>query len=95
MEYKFEVKQFESGQRRKYGDSYYTYEVTSDRPEYEVKKFCMCVLKQSYLKGDMVDPFCGELLEFTNITNNNEGKSILNNRVEDTYSYKVRYLSTH
>jgi len=92
--YKFNVETIEAGQRKSYGDSYYTYKVISTENEWDVKNFCMSVLKKSYEKKDMPDPFSGELLEFNKITNNNEGKSFLDSREEETYSYKVRTMYT-
>lgn len=88
--YQFEVEVIESGQRRSYGDSFYTYEVTSKRPEREVKNFCTKVLKPSFEKLEMPDPFAGELLEFKKITDNNNGKSFLDPDEIEAYSYKVR-----
>lgn len=89
-EYKFNVETIESGQRKSYGDSFYTYKVTSTEPEWVVKTFCTKVLKPSFEKKDMPDPFYGELLEFKKITNNNEGKSFTDKKEPETYSYKVR-----
>lgn len=88
--YKFDVKTIEAGQRQSYGDSFYAYEVSSIEQEWDVKNFCMKVLKPSYEKKDMPNPFAGQLLEFKKITNNNEGKSFLDAREVETYSYKVR-----
>ena len=77
MEYNFKVKTIEAGQRNSYGDSFYHYEVESDRPEWEIKMFCTRFLKTSYPKKEMPNPFSGELLEFTKIS---DGK----------YKYRVR-----
>lgn len=88
--YKFDVETIESGQRRPYEDSYYSYKVISNEPEYIVKTFCMKVLKSSYKKEDMPNPFAGELLEFKKITNNNEGRDYLDEIKPETYSYKVK-----
>lgn len=87
MKYVFDVEVKESGQRRSYGDSYYSYFVTSKHEPWMVKSFCMKVLKQSYPKADMPTPFSGELLLFKKITNNNE--TLLGGK-EETYEYKVR-----
>ena len=92
--YIFKVNTIEGGQRGSYQDSYYSYEVISNRAEHEVKAFCMNVLKKSYASKDMPNAFAGELLEFKNITNNNEGKDIFCKRVEETYSYKSKTLYT-
>lgn len=89
-EYLFEVNTIEAGQRKSYGDSFYHYEVTSNLNEYQVKLFCTKFLKPSYEKKDMPDPFSGELLEFSKITNNNEGKNIFDKREKESYRYKVR-----
>lgn len=88
--YQFNVETIEAGQRKSYGDSYYTYKITSSENEMFVKNFCTKVLKPSYEKKDMPDPFVGELLEFKKITNNNEGKSFFDAKESETYSYKVR-----
>ena len=88
--YQFNVETVEAGQRKSYGDSYYAYKVTSSEQEWDVKNFCMKVLKPSYEKKEMPNPFAGELLEFKRITNNNEGKSFIARRKPETYSYKVR-----
>lgn len=88
--YQFNVETIEAGQRQSYGDSYYVYKVTSNEQEWDIKNFCMKVLKPSYEKKDMPNPFAGELLEFKKITNNNEGKSFLDAKESETYSYKVR-----
>lgn len=89
ISYVFKVKCLEAGQRRSYGDSYYSYEVVSDREEREVKEFCMNALRKSYESKDMPNPFAGKLLEFKRVTDNNSGKSFLDKRVEETYSYKL------
>lgn len=81
INYNFEVDIKESGQRKSYGDSYYTYEVTSDRHEHEVKNFCTNVLKKSYEHKNMPDPFAGRILEFKKISSDGE---------RNTYSYKVK-----
>jgi len=94
LKYEFTVKVIEAGQRGKYADSFYSYEVTSIRPEREVKNFCMNVLKKSYTKEDMSDPFVGELIQFEKITNNNEGKKFLDEKGPETYSYKTKELYT-
>jgi hypothetical protein len=86
----FNVETIEAGQRHSYGDSYYAYKITSTESEWNIKKFCMCVLEPSYEKKDMPNPFAGELLEFKKITNNNEGKSFLDAIESETYSYKVK-----
>jgi len=86
--YVFDVNCLEAGQRGAYQDSFYSYEVTSDRPEDEVRAFCMHVLKKSYPKDKMPNPFSGELLEFTNITNNKS--SLPFESCVNTYKYRVR-----
>jgi hypothetical protein len=88
--YYFDIECIESGQRAAYGDSFYSYLITSDLPENEVMAFCMHVLKRSYIKDKMPDPFCGQLLEFVKITENNKGKTFFDKREKETYSYKVR-----
>jgi hypothetical protein len=88
--YNFEVETIEAGQRQSYGDSYYSYKVTSERPEYEVKDFCMKVLRKSHELKDMPNPFAGKLLEFKKITDNNKGKGFLDTKVAETYSYKLK-----
>ena len=86
VNYSFDVEVIEEGQRQSYGDSFYTYKVSSLEPEYRVKEFCKGVLKMSYPKNEMPDPFAGELLEFKKITSN--GKDSFSSM--ETYSYKVR-----
>lgn len=90
INYQFKVKTIECGQRHSYGDSYYTYEVESDRPEYEVKAFCMNFLKPSFEKSKMPNPFSGQLLEFKKITNNNEGNQSFGKYNTETYHYSVK-----
>ena len=80
MEYNFDVKCLESGQRKSYGDSYYSYEVTSSQYENVVKSFCMNVLDKAYKFEDMPHPFAGKLLEFKVISESGDNK---------TYSYKL------
>ena len=43
--YQFNVETIEAGQRQSYGDSYYVYKVTSNEQEWDIKNFCMKVLK--------------------------------------------------
>jgi hypothetical protein len=90
----FEIETIQAGQKQSYGDSYYTYKVTSTSSEQEVKGFCMNSLRISYKKEDMPDPFAGELLEFKKLTDNNEGKGFLDSREPETYSYKTRNIYT-
>ncbi len=40
----YEVSRLHSGQKRPYGDSYYEFLIKSEKPESEVKKFCVEVL---------------------------------------------------
>lgn len=93
MEYKFDVKTTRAGQLGRYQDSVYEYEVISDRPNYEVKAFCMNVIHKSYEPKNMPDPFVGKLVEFEKLTNNNKG-GIFDPRELETYSYKVREMYT-
>jgi hypothetical protein len=93
-DYSFQVETIEAGQRKSYGNSFYTYEVTSKEPFYVVKAFCVNILKRSYLKKDMPDPFVGKLIAFKAIS---ETSKPLSEGVNDysrneggvTYSYKV------
>ena len=94
INYQFKVKTIECGQRRSYGDSYYTYEVESYRSEQTVKAFCMNVLKPSYEKKDMPNPFAGELLEFKKITNSNKDKAPFENDDPEIYRYSVKCMYT-
>jgi len=87
-DYKFSIKCLAAGQKSAYQDSFYSYEVTSDRPEYEVKAFCMHVLRKSYPKNEMPNPFAGELLEFTNLTNKKPEFPF--GSCENTYLYRTR-----
>jgi len=87
--YVFEVETLEAGQKKSYGDSYYSYNITSDRPEREVKLFCMNVLNESYILSEMPNPFAGKLLEFKKITNNNKDKPFFEKQECETYSYKL------
>jgi hypothetical protein len=89
-EFNFKVETKQAGQKRKYGDSFYHYEVISIHPEHQVNEFCTNVLMKSYKKKDMPNPFAGELLEFKKITDNNKDKGFFDDRKEETYSYKVR-----
>jgi hypothetical protein len=93
-EYVFKVINFEAGQRKPYGDSFYHYEVTSNRPYDEVKNFCMNVLIKSYPRNEMPNPFAGEFVEFKRLTNHNEGRKFLDKRKEDTYRYKMKTMYT-
>jgi hypothetical protein len=43
--YNFKVETQESGQRARYGDSYYSYTVQSELDEHTVKKFCTEILQ--------------------------------------------------
>jgi len=89
MNYIFEVEVLEAGQRKSYGDSYYSYSVSSERPEREVKLFCMNVLNRSFIPSEMPNPFAGKLLEFKKITDNNKDKSFMDKREVEIYSYKL------
>jgi hypothetical protein len=90
-EYKFKVETKRAGQPRPYADSEYVYEVTSDCSERVIKAFCNEVLRKSYPRSEMPNPFAGELVRFENITNNNAGKSFYEEKdKEDTYIYHVR-----
>ena len=83
MEYRFNVEKITAGQKRKYGDSYYHYIVTSDLAKYVVRDFCMNVLGKCF-EGDMMpNPFSGELLEFTKM----EG-------TENKYTFRYKTLYT-
>jgi len=62
--YSFDVETLESGQRQRYGDSFYSYKITSDLPESMVKSFAMNVLRKSYKSDEMPNPFCGKLISF-------------------------------
>lgn len=94
-EFNFKVKTIEAGQRGKYQDSFYHYEVTSKEPEFLVRKFCMKVLKSSYEKKDMPNAFAGQLLEFKKITDNKHPDNILDApSTADTYRYRVQCLYT-
>jgi len=93
-EFKFNVKTIEAGQRGAYQDSFYHYEVTSKEPEFMVRGFCN-LLKKSYKKEDMPNPFAGEQLVFENITNHQHPDNIVSApTLVDTYRYKVRCLYT-
>ena len=89
QDYNYEVETLEAGQRNAYGDSYYSYKVTSKRPEHEVRLFCMTILKKSHELKDLPNPFAGKLLEFKKLTDNNKSKSFLVEN-EETYSYKLK-----
>tara|TARA_Y100001963_G_C6766669_1_gene442667 strand:+ start:1449 stop:1742 length:294 start_codon:yes stop_codon:yes gene_type:complete len=89
-DYLFKVETIEAGQRRSYGDSFYTYKVESNRPEFEVRIFCTKFLKTSYPKNEMPDPFAGEMLEFKKLTDNNKTWKLGEELKTETYSYKVR-----
>lgn len=92
--YLFEVECKEAGQRRRYGDSFYQYEVVSNRSEREVREFCINVLHKSY-EDIMPNPFAGEFLFFQKITDNNKGKSdIFDKREKETYLYKMKEAYT-
>ena len=92
-DYNFHIERLEAGQRGKYQDSYYHYKVTSKRPENEIKRFCMNVLKESYERKDMPNAFAGELLVFKKLTKNT-GDGFFAQPQPETYEYKVRYLYT-
>ena len=47
MKITFEVETIESGQRRRYGDSYFHYKVTSTQDADTVKRYCTKVLRPS------------------------------------------------
>ena len=50
-EYKFKVACLQAGQQRRYGDSYYEFEVETDEGEAMAKRFCTNVLhpcRQAY-----------------------------------------------
>lgn len=82
--YTFEVEVIESGQRKRYGDSYYTYKITSDLPEQIVRQFAKNVLRKSYLPIDMPSPFSTEFISFEL---ESDGKS-------NVYIYKSKELYT-
>jgi hypothetical protein len=42
----FDVKVTHSGQKRRYGDSYYEFTITSDKPESEVEKYCTEIVRE-------------------------------------------------
>lgn len=92
--YNFEVKSLEAGQRGKYQDSFYSYEVTSTRSEQEVRRFCMKVLRRSHEPKHMPNAFAGKLLEFKKLTDNNKGKSMLAPKEPETYLYRTTELYT-
>ena len=84
---KFEVETKEAGQRRAYGDSFYHYLVKSAQAEHTVQAYCTKVLRPSYPKDKMPNPFAGQMLMFKKITNNNQNFTDGN---EETYEYKVK-----
>ena len=90
--YTFDVETIEAGQRGAYGDSYYHYKVTSKLGIDLVKRFCTKVLRPSYPKSEMPNPFSGELLKFEKITDNNKGE-FLGSKPE-TYEYKSTSMYT-
>ncbi len=92
--FNFEVETIESGQRHSYGDSFYAYKITTNRPENEVRNFCMNVLRKSYETKDMPNPFSGKLIEFKKLTDNNKGKNFFQSKEAETYSYKLTTLYT-
>lgn len=55
LKYNFDVTVIRQGQPRPYADSYYEYEIESNRPEHEVKRFCTQILRpcsQTYADWD-------------------------------------------
>ena len=46
----FDVKQTHSGQKRRYGDSFYEFTVKSNKPESEVQKYCNDTVRKCSLK---------------------------------------------
>lgn len=88
--YSFDVECVEAGQRRKYGDSFYSFKVTSTMIEKDVKTFCMGILNPSYEPKDMPNPFAGRLLEFKKLTDNNKDRNFLDDTLPEEYSYKIK-----
>ncbi len=84
--YTFKVKTLEAGQRRKYGDSYYHYEVEDlgDREFHEtvIKNFCAKFLEPAKDKGQKREWHESYITEFRKIG-------------DRRYSYKVTSPSTH
>lgn len=86
----FEVETIEAGQRKPYGDSFYSYKILSDRPEPEVREFCMNILYKSYEKDKMPNSFAGELLNFQKLSDNNKDKASYEKREQEIYLYKLK-----
>lgn len=83
--YQFEVEIIEAGQRGPYQDSFYAYKVKSDLPEHIIRSFCMNVLKKSYEKKDMPNPFAGQLLRFEKVITK-EGEVYYDYRTTELYT---------
>lgn len=85
-EYHFKVKTIEAGQRRKYGDSYYHFEVEdlseSGLHEAIVKNFCMSFLQPAKSREAKREWHESYVTEFKKVG-------------DRKYSYKVTQPSTH
>jgi hypothetical protein len=90
--YQFQVETIECGQRKPYGDSFYTYKVTSTESPDTVKNFCMNVLQKSFEPSKMPDAFAGKLLSFCQIEGP-EYKSY-GEKQERVFEYKATSLYT-
>jgi hypothetical protein len=91
-DYSFKVETIEAGQRKSYGDSFYTYKVTSKGSVQNIRDFCMGVLKKCCEKKDMITPFDGELLEFKTLSD--VKSDYMPNKEPITCSYKVKMMYT-
>lgn len=86
---KIEVKVLHAGQKKKYGDSYYEYKVTSNYSENIVRDFCTKVLRPSVPKSEMETPFDSELVAFYEVSS-----EISDEGHYRTYIYKTQNLYT-
>jgi hypothetical protein len=88
-EYNFKVNTIEAGQRGKYQDSYYTYEVTSALPPDQVKDFCMKLLKPCAIPSDMESPFHTRFLGFDCISHDISGYKWSTPCEDRTYNFRA------
>lgn len=94
----FEVETKESGQRRRYGDSYYHYIVESKHGVHIIKDFCTKLLNpaitQEKYKEEQPKDFCNNFTHYYTALDVLQEKKMLKDGV-NIVEYKVVHPSTH
>ena len=75
------------GERNECGDKIYEYKIISKHSFNEVEKYCKSILYPSYYENEMPHLFVPEIIEFKNLTNDDNG-------LGNMFLFRVRKAST-